>query len=55
MVKSLLATCFMLVSCSVYSLTLKKEVPIDFQWNTNVISQKKELFITTTVRTSNPT
>jgi hypothetical protein len=58
--RDLLATCFTTV-CLAYSSTLKteatcsSETSVDFQRTTRVISQKIELFITTAVRTSNPT
>jgi hypothetical protein len=51
----------MQVSCLDYSLTLKMEVKYssetcaDFQQTTRVISQKIELYITTTVEISDPT
>jgi hypothetical protein len=57
----LLATCFTFISCSAYSLALKLEVTcsskmsVDFQLTTfQTIFQRIELFITTTMRTSNP-
>jgi hypothetical protein len=53
--------CFELVSCLAYSSTLKMEAKFPLKrWLTfnslhGVISQKIEFFITTAVRTSNPT
>jgi hypothetical protein len=58
---AILANCFMLVSCLAYSSTLKMEVTfssetsVDFQRLLGIISQEIELFITTAVRTTNPT
>jgi hypothetical protein len=55
------AVSFMLVSCLAYSLTLNVEATcppkrwLIFGGPHGVISQKTELFITTAVRTSNPT
>jgi hypothetical protein len=55
------ATFFMLVSCLAYYSTLKIEATCSFEKSVafnelcGVISQKIELFITTAVRTSNPT
>jgi hypothetical protein len=51
---------FMLVSCLAYSLTLEmgatcsSKTSVDFSRLHGIISQKTELFITTTVWTSNP-
>jgi hypothetical protein len=59
--KALLATCFMKVSCVVYSLTMKieetcfSEMSVAFIGLHSVISQKIEFFITTAVRTSDHT
>jgi hypothetical protein len=58
---SLLATCFTLVSCLDYSATLNmeatcsSETSVDFHGLHGVISQKMELFITTAMKTSDPT
>jgi hypothetical protein len=58
---ALLATCFMLVSCLAYSSTWRwtqhvlPKRGLTFNGLYNVISQKIGLFITTTVRISNPT
>jgi hypothetical protein len=61
---ALLATSIMLVSCSVYSFALKMEATCSsetlkhrftFSVLHGIISQKIKLFITTVVRTSNPT
>jgi hypothetical protein len=57
----LLAAFFMLVSCLAYSSTLKKKEACssgtlaDFFGLHGVIAQRTKLFITTAVRTSNPT
>jgi hypothetical protein len=59
--KLCLPPAFTLVSCSAHSSTLKKvalcssETSVDFQCTTRRLSQKIVLFITTAVRTSNPT
>jgi hypothetical protein len=56
-----LPTAFTLVSCLAYSFMLKMEVTcssthwLSFNRIHGIMSQKTELFITTTVRTSNPT
>jgi hypothetical protein len=60
-IRSVLATCFTLVSCLAHSLTLKVEVTFlrNVGWLstdcTAFVFQKIEVFITTAVRTSNPT
>jgi hypothetical protein len=58
---ALLATCFMLVSLLACSSTLKMEVtcsrkhPLAFRKLHGIISEKTDLFITTAMRTSDPT
>jgi hypothetical protein len=56
--KALLANCFILASSLVYSSTVKMEATCSSEhlltFSYGIISQKRELFITTIVRTSNP-
>jgi hypothetical protein len=54
---SLLATCFTSVSCLACSSVLKMEATCRLTFNRlhGIISQKTEFFITTSVRTCNPT
>jgi hypothetical protein len=58
---NLFSTCFTLVSCLAYSITMKTEatyssrMSVDFNGLYGIISKKNELFITTAVRFSNST